>query len=443
MMPSKVTSRRTILTLAGTVLASGCVGKIPRGQPEDSSKSSTTGSGAMASTGDPAPEGSWPQFGHDAAHTGYNPTMDATEPSVTWSTELDGVLTTPTVVGDTVYVTRGKPTGDGPIATAEAYALDSGSRRWSESLGFGFSFHAPLSDHRPIYQRGTLFFNMGNGVAAFNPTAAKREWTAQIETASDPPVVASNAIYIAGRKALYCLNDDGTTRWRYPPAESTPTENDRGHHENGFVSISAPAVGDDAVYLLVDGTLVALALTDGSERWRHESNIHSGSVVLAEDALVSAGHDHLQVVTLDGTARWSTGEHGQEIGGIRPAVANGTVYLAGLKGKAAAYTLESGEKQWRTQFGPRTWSQGTIPTVTNGAMTVIDVADGSIVIQALDPSSGDTLWTRSQLGERGRGPVPAHGRYVATAQPLPDNSSKTISSGIDVTSTLWAVETSS
>lgn len=435
-MPSTQRSRRAVLAATGTALATGCLGRVPSSGSTDS-PAATPGSAAesVPPHDDPAPEGSWPQVGRDPTRSGYNPSVRGAEPTVAWTTELDGVVTTPTVVGDTVYVTRGAPASDGPLGTVEAYALDDGSRQWSRSLGFGFTFHAPLSDHRPVYYRGALYVNVGDGVTALDAASGDRYWTADLDAGPDPPVVTADGVYVAGRDGLHALNHDGTERWRYPPAESTPTT-EAGGHRRGFLSVSSPAVGDDAVYCSVEGRLLALDPTDGTERWRHE-DVTRGHVVLGSDALVVTGGGHVTAVDLDGSVRWSAATDG--LNGIRPAVADGTAYLAGLHGRAAAYDLESGEERWQTQFGPDTWSQGTVPAVVDGAVAVIDVQATDVVVQGLDPDSGASRWERSQPGERCRGPIPASGHLVATAQPLPEDDSQTVSSGGDVTTTLWAL----
>lgn len=437
-MPSSQRTRRAVVAATGTALVGGCLGRVPSGGSNDSpAETPATAAEQVPSHDDPAPEGAWPQVGRDATRTGYNSTVSAAEPSVAWTTELDGVVTTPTVVGDTVYVTRGAPASDGPVGTVEAYALDDGSRQWSRSLGFGFTFHAPLSDHRPIYYRGALYVNVGNGVTALDAASGDRYWTADLAAGSDPPAVTDDGVYVGGRDGLHALNHDGTQRWRYPSAESKADEESRS---SGFLSISPPAVGDDAVYLSVEERLAALDPTDGTERWSREHPGHRGHVVLGDDALVTTSHDRVTVVDLDGSTRWSATTN--NLNGIRPAVADGTAYLAGLHGRAAAYDLASGEERWHTRFGPDTWSQGTVPVVLDGGVAVIDVQSGKVVVQALDPESGEALWERSQSGERCRGPVPASDHLVATAQPLPEDEEQTVSTGGDVTTTLWAMRPS-
>lgn len=437
-------SRRGVLTVAGSALAAGCLGSQlsnrPGGSPAGTPQPAETTTPPLDT---PAPDGSWPQVGRSAARRGYNPSIGMTAQSVVWTADINGVVTTPTVVGDTIYVTRGAPeAGDTPIATVEAYSLDNGTQQWSQPLDVDFRYSGPLSNHRPIYYRGSLFVNVGNGVMALDASTGKHYWTTDLDVESDPPAVTTDGVFIAGGTALYCLSHDGSVQWQVAP------EAEGDSHSEWGAFRTRPVISDNAVYLSVGGLLVALSPSDGSERWRETPSGSSYNLVRAADALVTTSSHTVSALNLDGTLRWEaqTGEHS----GVRPAVAEETVYIAGAEGLVAAYDLASGAERWRTNVGGNEYAPGTIPVAIDDGVAVVDVEPGSdaeetVVVRGLAADSGEVQWNQSRRGGRGRGPIAASGSFVAIAQPLPGGDGfgeerPTIrSGGGDVTTTLFAL----
>lgn len=208
--------------------------------------------------------------------------MDVTEPSERWAVDLEGPLTTPTVVGDTVYVSRGAPTDGAPVATVEVFALDSGEKRWSQGL------------------------------------------------------------------------------------------------------------------------------------------------------------DTVAAVGTDGTRLWRTSRDGGAV--VHPAVADGTVFVAGLKGTIAAYDLDSGKRLWKTTVDADAEQQATILSVTNGAVHVVRVGDGSATVRAFDWETGEIQWTLTRTATRARGPIPVHGAHLLSTSrpPQKQRNEGTIAEGQDTESTLYA-----
>jgi outer membrane protein assembly factor BamB len=407
--------RRRVLALAGSALLGGC---LSSSQPVGSSQSSPTAK--------PASDGSWAQAGRDANHSGYNPAIPASISTKRWSVEVEGPLTTPTVVNDRVYVTRGEPTNAGTDATLEAYALDSGERQWTTSLDTTFTFHAPLSDLRPVYHDGVLYLNVDERFVALDAATRETRWETERFSGfiNDPPVVTEDAVYGAGRGGLICFDHGGSEQWRFTPGD-------------GMHSPSHPAVLDDTLYTTTANHLIAFDAATGEERWRAQSTSHRGSVVATENAVI-AGRREIDVYEPDGTERWQAA--GAKKGGIRPATDGENVYLADLRGNVLARDLDSGEAVWRRELPESEWAQGTIPTVTDGAVNVVRTDGENVTVYALDAEGGKTRWKRSKSGNRGRGPIPANGTIAFTSEYTPPDQrqSKTISGGLDTTSHLWA-----
>ncbi|MFC4549910.1 MULTISPECIES: PQQ-binding-like beta-propeller repeat protein [Halorussus] len=450
-MCPRTPSRRAVIATAGSALFAGCVGSLPGGRTtatETARRSETTAARPRdPASGPRASESSWAQPGRTAGHAGYNRTMDApaAEPSEEWRKRLEGPLTTPTVVADTVYVTRGDLTDGAPVATVEAYDLASGSRRWSTSLETTYEFSAPFDNLRPVYHRGTLYLATGESATAVDARSGAVLWNTAVETSvNDPPIVGDHGVYVCGvvDGVIVALDHDGTERWRYPEQKATTERS----VDLGSGGISQPALADGTLYASFSGAgrLVALDAASGEEQWRHEpddgAGVSSGVVVATADELVRASFGGVEVFERDGTHRWQYGSIDEAV--IRPAVAHGTVFVAGLEGRVLALDLADGTETWRTRLAPRKFVQGTIPVVANGAVHALRTtpSEQTVAVHALDWESGDEKWTLTRTGTRGRGPVPAEDRYVLATQTTPreQREEKTVSEGLDTESSLRA-----
>lgn len=418
-------SRRSVLALAGVTLGAGCLASTSGDGPSKPGSGSTDDSGDSndESTAGPA---AWPQVGKNPGHTGYNPEIDGTGSGVRWKRKGRGPLTTPTVADGTVYLTRGKLSGGAPKATLEAYDLESGDQQWSHSLGVTYRFSAPNANFRPIHHGGTIYVGVGESIRAFDADTRDKQWGASVGQLNDPPVVTDDAVYAGGMDALTCLNHDGSERWQFTP--------------DGMVSTRIPAVRDGTVYGLDEEGLVALAADDGSEQWHHQSDVFGSSVVATEDVVVLAGRT-VEAIEPDGESRrWKSGELAGAV--IRPSVANDTVYVAELTGNVTAFDLESGDRRWRTHLPPSEYTQGALPMVTAGTVSVLRTINEEVKVYSLDWDTGKTQKTITKRGTRGRGPILANDSVVFTVQHTPpkQRQNKTVSEGLDTDSWIWTYD---
>jgi outer membrane protein assembly factor BamB len=325
-MARRQPSRRAVLALAGGALFGGCVGRVDTGLGDDE-----------------VDDASWPGVGCDDRHTGYDPTTAVGDeaPDERWATALDGPLTTPTVVGDTVYLTRGAPTDGAPEATLEAFGVATGERRWSKSLDADFAFHAPNSDFRPVYHDETVYVNVNEGVTAVDAATRQVRWAVSYDGMfNDLPVATDDGVYLGGavrveddndpphrgsKPGLVALSHDGEERWR----ATTDERMGRPH---------VPAATEDTVYVSFGHELAALDPADGSDRWRTEVGTRTTTPVVADDAILLASHGRVEAVGLGGTPRWLTKVDTLDAV-TRPAVADGRVFVAGFRGTNLALDL--------------------------------------------------------------------------------------------------------
>lgn len=379
-------SRRAVLAAGGLALAdslAGCGASSPR--PESPSESPTT---------------AWPTAGYDPQGTGRAP-VGPRDPTTAWirrpqstSPSLFGELSTPVVVGGTIYVaalttrfyepddalgalvaldtqtgnsewTHGFPVGltGGPAVVGEetvvvgardgtlhAFRAD-GTARWS--VGLGGRLTTPTSFGNRLYvatERGRLHAVEADGT---------RSWTADrpgplhwVLGPDDPvdtvlPVVDDTGVYVAftpfgrGRDSVIVLayDHDGTRRWR------TELPMQYGWTPGGL------AVTEDLLYATVGGTVFAVDPESGTERWRFVTGADSAGPPTVDSKRVYVASKNLYALDrTDGTEQWrvvneAPNEHTSDPTKLpylaRPPIADGSVYL-----RAGAFDATDGSRLW-------------------------------------------------------------------------------------------------
>ena len=170
--------------------------------------------------------------------------------------------------------------------------------------------------------------------------------------------------------------------WTFPPSKSR-------------ISLTAlygtPAVAQQTVLVGgYDGTLYALNLSDGAEKWSQETQgrIIGGPVVGVDTVYVGSADGCLYAFALDdGSRRFDSFCTGAKIWST-PAVANDIVYFTSMDKKVYAIDAATGEPKW------------TQPFKTDGAIASSPVVDGTTVyvgsfdnwMYALDASNGELRW---------------------------------------------------
>ncbi|MDF3014828.1 MAG: Pyrrolo-quinoline quinone [Thermomicrobiales bacterium] len=174
----------------------------------------------------------------------------------------------------------------------------------------------------------------------------------------------------------------------------------------GGESYASPVVGGEMVYVATKaGSLVALRLPDGTERWR----THIGDYVarttpaLSGDALfVAAGYA--------GVERWSVPL--RFAGSCSPVVDGDLVYVATQEGHVSAFAARTGNEVWHYRNDNLLFGS---PAVAEG---VVVIADEAGVVTAIDAGTGRELWQESTGGEAYTTPAIERGvAYVSTNEP--------------------------
>jgi len=174
-----------------------------------------------------------------------------------WHYDVDGAVTgTPAVDDGTVYF------GDGG---GYLYAVDDEGRLdWRSEVGSSVEV-APVVTDDYVFAVGSQ-----GKVVCFERSDGEEEWSEELfESVSVPPAVDDDYVYVGTEEGnVYALRTtSGWEDWSFS-RDGTPT---------------APAVGDELVYVGVGGTLYGVDTESGDDVWLHEDGPVGSPAVVGED----------------------------------------------------------------------------------------------------------------------------------------------------------------
>lgn len=213
--------------------------------------------------------------------------------------------------------------------------------------------------------------NENGEVFALDAQNGKRLWTARVssEVISAPAVGEGVVLVRSLDNRIYAFDaQDGRRRWIYQRAPSS-------------LLIRTPAGvvidGDSAYAGFSGGKLVAIALSNGGQRWE------------ATVALPKGGTELERVTDVVG----------------EPAIQGREVCAAAYQGRVACYEAQSGRQLWARDVS-------SLTGVTLDARYAF-VADERGALQAFDRTNGRTLWRQDKLAHRQLSAPRALGDLVA------------------------------
>lgn len=329
---------------------------------------------------------SWPQFHHDAQHTGVNPL----EQSI--SRTNVGQLQ-PLWSFSTGYFVEGSPSvSDGVVYAcsddSNLYALDaeSGAQRWARS-GICNNYASPAVI-------GDVVFIAGGDVWALEADTGNVIWRT---TVSDNPHAPSSFInspttfadgkVFAGNNNNFLYAFDaasGNVLWKKQAAGTSCTP---AGCASGSI-YDSPAVADGRVFAsAVDGVLAAYDEETGDVLWTR--NLFDGPVLsspaVVNGVLYIGGSGVHAVDAATGNLLWKA-----PISFVysTPVVDGGRVYAGSTNHRIYALDAETGSIVWSTMTGGPITTAG--PTLANG---VLFVGSEDNDLYALNSDTGSVLWS--------------------------------------------------
>jgi eukaryotic-like serine/threonine-protein kinase len=386
-------TRREWLATAGAIGVAGC-----------SSASNDSESNGDDSTIDTTSPNGWPVAGHDVANTRHSSAdgpKNGVEPRWTFdgaSLEFDDPALA--VVDGAVYV--GTESG-------QVRELDSETGDGSTLADLNDSEHR--SDDVPVRAvtaAGDRLYLVSDGVYAVDAATGEELWTFE-ETALEsgsgietPAVVADGTVY-AGGYGLYAIDaESGEERWHFE-TETLPETADGFDGSVGWLVSSAPAVArGTVVFNTALSILYAVDAETGEEEWSLEGTDRlRGSPAVDDDVIYQAEDGGVSAIDLETGETHLRTETSELFVQGSPAVADGTVYVAG--GPLVGFDTETGDERWRVDPDSeyeRTVTLGrTSPIVTEE--TVYAAEDDRSAVFAVSVADEAVRWSTEPTDEVG------------------------------------------
>lgn len=320
----------------------------------------------------------WPVFQFDRSNTGHSPdgSGPASRPGARWG-HLEGndYTGTPVVTEAEVFV------ADVGADVVRALDRGDGSVRWDRDVD--------LSAGRLSIEGRTLYVpteDSGGQLRALDAGDGSPLWSADLGTSPVATVPAGDHVYASAPGGVFKVDASAEeVSWQY---------------DGVSLSRSSVAVTDSEVYAVDegDGTVVELQSSSGEAAW-------TDTVGRTPTGAPTAVGNRV-ILPFEGTLLAYRGDLGRETwqydSGVdgSVAVADDTVHGVTAGGDAFAVTLVGGGERWRTEVGT-----GSNPPVVVGRHLIVAGTDGTVA--ALNPGSGDELWSTDIGAEIGANPAVA------------------------------------
>ncbi|OAI52445.1 hypothetical protein AYO46_05575 [Betaproteobacteria bacterium SCGC AG-212-J23] len=251
----------------------------------------------------------------------------------------------PIVVGDAVYATS----REGMVARIDA---GNGRRRWRTSAEIQVSSGVGADADT------VAVANEDGEVVALEAASGKVRWRARVssEVLAPPEIGAGLVLVRTLDNRIFAFNvSDGKRRWVYQRAVATLIL-----HVPAGITIS----GDSAYAGFPGGKLVAIALSNGGQRWEATVSVPKGSTEL---------------------------ERVSDVVG-RPAVQGREICAVAYQGRVGCFDVATGRQLWSRELSSATG-------VSVDARYAY-VSDDKGTVQALDRSNGQSVWKQDKLSYR-------------------------------------------
>ena len=310
----------------------------------------------------------------------------------------------PLVSGDTVYMAVGN----------RVFGLDknTGNQKWR------FPLVEPITGYfrsGPLLAEGTVVAAADNkfvyGIDA-NTGNSKWQYVSQVPIVGQP-ILAGNVvvIHLNDNSILGIRADNGKPEWKDEQGNPTPYRVFAG------IGGGLAAHGSTIMFLTQDGELVAISATTRRQLWKAKfGSVTPGSVpiVMGDTAFVNSGTWIVAVNAITGGGRWQ-----QNVGDMldqSPAVSPEGVMTVSMDGKAFLFDTGTGRPKIKQPIDlttplsarPAAVDKLFLAPTTNGALNVINPADGSVVwtyfVSPLNRGATSASTGGSQPGGRPGGP---------------------------------------
>ncbi len=318
------------------------------------------------------------------------------------------------------------PSAGGATSNAPGHLAYSGSLKavWSSDVGTGSSAKSKLTA-RPIAVGGRIFALDASGtVSALSASGGAKAWATSLAPEGEENERGFGGGLAADGNAIYAASGFGT-------AVSLDMQSGAKQWEKplGSPVRIAPVVADGRMFVLtIEGRVLCLSTTDGSELWSYRGAPQQSAALLNASSPAVLGNTLVvpfavgEIVALNvatGQPVWSEvlsqGRAASALASLTdpssPVIVDGTVYASSNGGRLIATNEATGERLWSLAV-----SSSKTPWVAGDAIYLAD-PNGQLVAAARD--GGAVRWATKLPGESKlwTGPVLAGGKlWLASAK---------------------------
>ena len=187
------------------------------------------------------------------------------------------IISSPTLVNDTIYIVVGRTSRQGHIKALDAF---DGSTLWDRAL-------TGVSDFSPVVAGETIFISLRSGlVQALNRHNGKLLWSFQAESFMyGPPIIEDGILYLASVK-IYALDAaTGEVRW----SQKVPRD----------VSSHLELSEEVLAFIGFDGVLRLLDATNGKPKLKYPIWFPTSGNLLASGNRLIVGGGNTHVIAID------------------------------------------------------------------------------------------------------------------------------------------------
>lgn len=311
---------------------------------------------------------SWPMFGFDPAHSGYNPnekvlsvnTVSKLAPAWIDFTYPDDYFTTSAaVVNGTVYTCT-------TYGLMFAYSRKTGQPLWQNNIGGLDNYSSPAVANGIVYVGTDTMY-------ALNTKSGKVIWTYKPGGYIGSPVVDNGVLYFGSYDSKVYALDAATGKLLWSYNANSPI-------------IGSPAVANGMVFAAEDASVIALNATSGAEQWTFKVGSNTPTVV--NGIVYMGGADNTLYALNAGTGAvvWKKAVSGVEYKAL--AVGNSMLYIGSDNNIVYAFNAQTGAQIW-TFTANGTFSVAASPAIANG---VVYIGDFGTDLYALNANTGKMLW---------------------------------------------------
>lgn len=223
----------------------------------------------------------------------------------------------------------------------------------------------------PIIENGTVFVGSNNSnLYAINAKTGEEKW--QFKTggsiSSTPAISKGNVLFLSQDGFFYCLNEqNGTLKWKFKTGGES-VYNVKDYYNGSFKPdfwdfyLSSAVVENNKVYFgSSDGHIYAIEIASGKTIWKYNasSSVHSSPAIYKGSLTVGSWDGTIINLKTDtGALNWKY-ETGKDLEyyvmmGIQasPSIENDTVYLGSRDAKFYALNVSTGDTIWtKSEFG--------------------------------------------------------------------------------------------